>query len=128
MSSKLIKRKLVNHDILFRQKVKKNLFPSVCEIDNVPIDKSLKPLKIISTSPNNLLLNNQSISFELACENSNANVYLFLNKKKRDMYYSIPKGKYTFKNVLLNQDKNSIEIFYVIEGSKSPSTFLVVKA
>lgn len=128
MSSKLIKRKLVNHDILFRQKVKKNLFPSVCEIDNVPIDKSLKPLKIISTSPNNLLLNNQSISFELACENSNANVYLFLNRKKRDMYYSIPKGKYTFKNVLLNQDKNSIEIFYVIEGSKSPSTFLVVKA
>lgn len=128
MSSKLIKRKLVNYDILFRQKVKKNLFPSVCEIDNVPIDKSLKPIKIISTSPNNLLLNNQSISFELACENSNANVYLFLNGKKRDMYYSIPKGKYTFKNVLLNQDKNSIEIFYVIEGSKSPSTFLVVKA
>jgi len=127
LSSKLIKRKTVNHDFLFRQKIKKSTFPFVREIENVPIDKNLKPIKIVVTSQNNRSVNSLNISIELACGSSYANVYLFLNEKKTDMYYSISNGKYSFKNIHLNQGNNLIEIFYLIESSKSPSTCLTVK-
>jgi len=57
-----------------------------------------------------------------------ANIYLFINKEKVDLYYAVNGGEYTFRNVRLRTGKNYIELFYTIGNSRSNSTsFLINK-
>ncbi len=55
-----------------------------------------------------------------------ADIFLFINNTKRDMFFQVPNGTYTFKKVLLKEDKNIIEVFYRIGNKKSLSSYSVV--
>ena len=57
-----------------------------------------------------------------------ANIYLFINKEKIDLYYAVNGGEYTFRNVRLRTGKNYIELFYTVGNIRSNSTsFLINK-
>ncbi len=57
-----------------------------------------------------------------------ANIYLFINKEKVDLYYSVNGGEYIFRNVRLRLGKNNIELFYTLGNIRSNSTsFLIIK-
>ena len=57
-----------------------------------------------------------------------ANIYLFINQEKIDLYYAVNGGEYTFRNVRLLTGKNNIELFYTLGNIRSNSTsFLINK-
>lgn len=101
------------------------MFPRVCDIEKLPTDLTLKPIKLISIikrKSKNIL----TIKFKLEDLISLADVYLFVNGYKKDMYYSVPSGIYRFNFRELQCANNLIEIFYIQNGVKSESTLLNV--
>ncbi len=102
-----------------------NLFPRIYDFETLPLNNKLKLIKIVDFRK----INSKKllIKFVLQITNSKADVYLHVNKIKRDMFYSVPAGEYSFGNIELNSGKNLIEIFYIQNGYKSKSTYLVVK-
>ncbi len=55
-----------------------------------------------------------------------ANIYLFINKEKIDLYYAVNEGEYTFRNVRLRTGRNNIEVFYTLGNSRSNSTSIII--
>lgn len=95
-------------------------FPSLLELENLIEDHSLPAIQILCKSKNN---NNNSfnITFELPKIPSKVDVYLFSNDKKKDMFYGIKGGVYTFKNLLL-PETSKVEILYRFGKRKSISS------
>jgi hypothetical protein len=123
MSTKSEKVKMPSHQNAFRPPIAKVIFPRIYDNQDLRIDKKLKPIKIISNKGKAFSSNgNTKISFELLSPNSTADVFLYINGNKSDMYYSVPSGKYSF-NLYLETGKNIIEVYYVVNGYKSPSVF-----
>ena len=110
-------------EITFRQVIKKTNFPKIYDSDHFRNEKCLKPIKLIShrieTISSKIKI---QIPFELLIKDSTADVFLFLNGEKSDMYYSIPSGSYAF-NIYLKKGKNVVEIYYLADGYKSPSVY-----
>ena len=105
------------------QVIKKNMFPQICDEETLLVDTHLKGLKLLTSVPKTVSTKKKvRIIFELSIQTSTANVFLFINGQKTDMFYSITPGKYSFC-LYLNQGKNTIEIFYVLNSFKSPSIF-----
>ena len=99
------------------------MFPLIYDYENILEDKNLKPIKLISRKAKTVSRKEKiQIPFELLIQNSAADVFLYLNEQKTDMYHSIPSGRYSF-NIYLKNEKNIIEIYYVVNGCKSPSVF-----
>lgn len=121
--NKHIFRKDLQSNFLYSKFI--NPFPRIHEIEKLQVNSKLKPIKIISLkknhSPKKLF-----IKFILQISNSSADVYLFLNGNKSDMFYSISSGEYSFNNIELITGKNLIEMYYVHNGLKSKSTFLTL--
>jgi hypothetical protein len=112
-----------SQDFIFRQEIKKIMFPKIYEIENLPVDKNLVPVELTLTLADKISsLKKVKISFELKIKYSTADVFLYLNGQKIDMYYSIPSGSYTF-NFYPKKGNNIIEIFYLVDDCKSPSVF-----
>lgn len=88
---------------------------------NLPVTKNLKPIELIFPQTKKVSsLEKIQMSFKLHVTNLTADVFLYLNGQKIDMYYSIPSGKYSF-TVYPKNGKNIVEIFYLVNGCKSPS-------
>ena len=107
----------------FRKEIKNTIFPRFYNNDHLITDKNLKSIKLIS--PETKTTSNKAkvhIQFELLKSSTAADVFLYLNGQKTDMYYSIPSGKYAF-NIYLKTGKNIVEIFYIINEYKSTSIF-----
>lgn len=120
MPSKQVRTKTSIQDITFRESIKSILFPPVYDIDNLPVDKNfprVKLLKIRKTKSSNSI----RIIFDLIQIDLRMSVYLLVNNKKTDMFYSVMGGQYSFNNVFLTPGKNEIEIFYTASMRKSPS-------
>ena len=70
--------------------------------------------------------NKINIKVELPHKIKYANIYLFINKEKIDLYSSVKGGEYTFRNVRLRNGKNNIEIFYTLGNIRSSSTSIII--
>lgn len=103
-----------------------NPFPRIYEIEKLQVNSKLKPIRIISLKKN-LTSKKLFVKFILQVYNSSADVYLYVNEIKSDMFYSVSSGEYTFNNIELMTGKNLIEMFYVQNGVKSKSTFLTLE-
>ncbi len=103
------------------------LFPEIYELQSLRVDTSLPILKFINLQDTAYVDTNRiNITVEVPIELKRADLFLFLNRKKIDMYYQIPPGTYSFKNVRLNQKENLIELFYRIGNRRSLSFFSIV--
>lgn len=126
MTAKREKNNLQNHANFFRQKLTNTIFPQIINGEKLFDDKYLKPIRLISTK--NVLVHSKAeiqIYFELNIYGLLGDVYLYLNGTKSDMFYSISSGKYHF-NVHLESKKNEIEMYYLLNGCKSPSVYKTI--
>jgi hypothetical protein len=109
----------------FREGVKKINFPQVYDDTDILIDTSLKPINLIPMErKKSHLTEGIDVIINLNIDNHSANVFLILNGRKVDMFYSIVSGEYSFRNVVLVPGKNVLEIYYLIGRKKSPSVFI----
>ncbi len=126
MTAKSEKKYLQQHAKFFRQKLKNTIFPRIVDHEKLFCDKYLKPIRLISTK--NVFAHSREeikIHFELNIYGSLGDVYLYLNGNKSDMFYSISSGKYHF-NVHLENKKNDIEMYYILNGCKSLSVYKTI--
>lgn len=56
----------------------------------------------------------------------NANLYLYINHQKRDLFFSVNPGNYLFKNVRIEKGINKIEVFYLTGNKKSVSAHSLI--
>jgi hypothetical protein len=123
LPARRVKVKMPSQESTFRKDIKKTIFPRIYNNDHLVTDKNLKSIKLISPKTKTALNKAKvQIPFELLRSSTAADVFLYLNGQKTDMYYSIPSGKYTF-NLYLKTGKSIVEIFYIINGCKSTSVF-----
>jgi len=123
LSAKSLRVKMPSQEFTFRQEIKKTIFPQIYDNKNILEDKNLKPIKSISRKAKTVFRKEViQIPFELLIPNSAADVSIYLNGQKTDMYYSILSGKYSFK-FFPNSGNNVVEIFYLVNDCKSPSVF-----
>lgn len=55
-----------------------------------------------------------------------ANIYLYINKQKVDLYYKVNGDDYTFRDISLFAGKNVVELFYTIGTTRSNSTEILI--
>jgi len=123
LPAKSLKVKITSQEFTFRHEIKKTIFPHIYDNENLLEDNNLKPVKLFSRETKTVSRKEKiQIPFELLIENSPADVFLYLNGQKLDMYYSIQSGRYSF-NIYPKVGKNIVEIFYLVNGCKSPSVF-----
>ncbi|GEM_PF-4887362 len=107
----------------------RNLFPEIFNISSLKTDPSL-PIVKFKNFRNEIRTKEKFISLKvkLPALNNRVDLYLFLNKKKHDMFYQIHAGEYEFKNIELKDKENLLEIFYRTGMKKSiPSCSVILK-
>ncbi|HPI38731.1 MAG TPA: hypothetical protein PK397_12375 [Ignavibacteriaceae bacterium] len=94
-------------------------FPPVIELENLREDNTLPKLKItelIKLQEDN----HYKITFQLPELKMKADVYLLVNNEKRDMYFGIGSGNYSFLKVKILPDSKA-EMFYRYGTRRSSS-------
>lgn len=92
-----------------------------------PIGEKLPPIKIPDFDTTQTTKENKvNIRVVLPSKIKYANIYLFINKEKIDLYYSVNGGEYTFRKVRLRTGKNNIEFFYTLGNIRSRSTTIII--
>ena len=99
------------------------MFPALNDIENLCLDLQLIPPNIINTVRDSIKFNIE-ISVEIELNEMSANVYLLINGRKTDMFYSVGSGRYTFRSIPLEEESQMAEVFYQIGNRKSPSAFI----
>jgi hypothetical protein len=102
---------------------KKIMFPAINDIENLCLDLQLIPPKIINTVKTISRFNTE-ISVELELNEMSANIYLLINGRKADMFYSVGSGEYTFRGIHLEEGSQIAEVFFQKWERKSPSAFI----
>ncbi len=103
------------------------LFPEVYNVANLKIDTKLPILKFYNLEDSITTKNSSiKISVQVPSKIRRTDLYLFVNKKKIDMFYQVSSGKYEFKNVSLINGENLIELFYRIGNKRSSSIYSVI--
>lgn len=103
------------------------LYPEIFSINELKTDKQLPYLK--NTNLKKKLTTQKQfidISTEVPNVNKNTDLFLFINNKKKDMYYQVPGGMYTFREVNLIKGKNLVELFYRVGRKKSSSIYFEI--
>ena len=100
------------------------VYPGIFNIIQLTLDKALpqviiKKMKYPFKTPQEKL----DIEVEIPPGIKKADLFLFINQIKKDMFYQVDTGKYIFKNVKSDKGKNYIELFYRIGGKRSSSAY-----
>lgn len=103
------------------------LFPEIYRLSELKTDTGF-PLIKFHNLKDTVTVNSvfMDVAFELPSSIKKADVFLFVNNSKRDMFFQVGGKTLTFKRVLLKEDKNIIEIFYRIGNKRSLSSYSVV--
>lgn len=105
-------------------KTPQSLFPEIFNISNLKIDKQLPNPKINNYQTELITDEKQiDISVNVPFTKGNIDLYLFVDNKKKDLFYRIKNGDYIFKNIKLNKGKNIIELFYKIGDRRTSSIY-----
>lgn len=103
------------------------LFPEVYNVSSLKIDNKLPVLSFknfqdtIRTGSNSI-----NLSVELNKKIKKADIFLYVDSDKKDMYYQSIPGIYQFKNINLKKGENLVEFFYRAGGRRSQSVYTVV--
>ncbi len=105
--------------------IQRELYPEVFNISELITDHSLPLIKLLNIE-DSIITQKRFLDIKLQVPFAElpVDLYLFVNNKKRDMFYQINSGEYAFRNINLAPYKNLIEIFYKIKSQKSTSVFL----
>ena len=103
------------------------LFPEIFNISNLKTDKQI-PILQFTNLQDTITTQEKSIDISVAVPDlrKKADLFLFVNHKKRDMYYQILGSEYTFKEVKLDKGENIIELFYRLGQKKSSSIYCLI--
>ena len=118
---KLVKSNIVNTDSVYK------FYKDKLNVYKYEIREKL-PLLIISDFDSTQVTKNDKIDITVVLPPRirYADIYLFINSEKIDMYYAVSAGKYTFRNVRLRTGENKIELFYTLGNIRSNSTFFII--
>ena len=100
------------------------VFPNRVSFGNLICIPALPPVKIHSLD----LIREKdffrfSLTFELFNE-TRVNFYLFVNKKKYDLFYMIKKGTYRISDMVIDETPSEISCFYVSGLKRSEEQFI----
>jgi hypothetical protein len=101
--------------------------PDIYELSSLGIDSRLPKLNIKTTKDT---IYTDSVKIQLSINVprriSGADIFLFNNGKKTDMYYQVESGEYLFRNIFLEEKVNNIVLFYRLGNRRSLPVKLVV--
>lgn len=95
------------------------VFPNQVSFENLICVPQLSPVQIHSFD---LVPFKSFFKFSLVFEIFNktrVNFYLFVNKKKYDLFYMIKEGKYTISEMIIDENPDEISCFYVSGQKRS---------
>lgn len=101
--------------------------PDVYEVNSLKIDSRLPHLKLkamIDTVISNSFT--AEVAVELPNKISHADIFLFNNGRKEDMYYQVDAGVYSFRRIMLDDSVNNLEFFYRLGSKRSLPEKLVI--
>jgi hypothetical protein len=100
------------------------VYPGIFNITRLTIDKTLPLVKIKNMKhPFETPQEKLDIEVEIPPGIKKADLFLFINQIKKDMFYQVDSGSFIFKNVKSNKGKNYIELFYRIGEKRSSSVY-----
>lgn len=103
--------------------------PDIYEITSLGVDSRLP--KLVIKSPKDTLYTDSSrigVVVEVPRKISGADIFLFNNGKKKDMYYQVESGEYRFRNIFLEDTVNNLMFQYRLGKRRSlPAKLVVIK-
>lgn len=105
-----------------------SLFPDVYDLSTLTVNPRL-PLPNFVKLADTVQIHDSIISLEVKLPESvsAADLFLFRNGKKIDMYYQVDGGIYRFKKIQLDKGENLLETFYRKGSKKSISVYTIIK-
>jgi hypothetical protein len=103
--------------------------PDIYELGSLGIDSRLPKLNI-KTTKDTIYTDSTKIQLSVNVPRriSGADIFLFNNGKKTDMYYQVESGDYLFRNIFLEEKVNNIVFFYRLGNRRSlPAKLVVIK-
>jgi hypothetical protein len=103
--------------------------PDIYEVSSLKIDSRLPGLGIKSSKDTIFTDSAQiAISVELPRRISGADIFLFNNGKKKDIFYQVGTGEYLFSNIFLDDSVNNLVFLYRLGSRRSlPAKLVVIK-
>ncbi len=101
--------------------------PEIYELNSLKVDSKLPELRINSIYDTVFTTSAIiALSIELPKKISGADIFLFNNGRKKDMYSQVNAGEYKFRNIFLDDSVNNIIFFYRLGSRRSQSEKIVV--
>jgi hypothetical protein len=103
--------------------------PEIYEVSSLRIDSRLPQLKI-KAGTDTVFSNSitTKVTVELPKKISGADIFLFNNGRKKDMYYHVDAGEYEFHKIFLDDSVNNLTFFYRLGNRRSlPAKLVVIK-
>jgi hypothetical protein len=97
------------------------LFLDSINVMDLPVNAKLEPLRILKTSGKKKSAE-FNIKFKMPGEGRLFNIYLWVNGTKKDMFYQVYPGSYTFRGNT-EQGENLFELFYSTTTFRSATVF-----
>jgi hypothetical protein len=103
--------------------------PDIYEVSSLRVDSRLSDLKI--KSARDTIFTDSAkveITVEVPKNISGADIFLFNNGKKKDMYYQVKTGDYRFRNIFLDDSINNLVFLYRLGSRRSlPAKLVIIK-
>ncbi len=93
------------------------------------VDSRLPELAIISTKDTIFTDSSKvEVTIKVPPKISGADIFLYNNGKKKDMFYQVSSGEYSFRNVFLDDSVNNLVFLYRLGSRRSlPANLVVIK-
>lgn len=104
-----------------------DMFPDVYDATKLKTDLKLPVIKF-NNFKDTLHLTDNSFTFEIELPGNHkyVDIYLYVNDKKRDMFFHCGSGNYSFPNVKFSKGANQVEFFYKAGNKRSQSVYCIV--
>lgn len=103
--------------------------PEIYEVNSLRIDSRLPHLRV-KTETDTIFGDSVTtqVTVEIPEKISRADIFLFNNDKKKDMFYQVGTGVYVFRKVMLDDSVNNLVFFYRLGNRRSlPEKLVVIK-
>ncbi|HKB87849.1 MAG TPA: hypothetical protein VKD08_16855 [Ignavibacteriaceae bacterium] len=103
--------------------------PDIYDVSSLRIDSRLPELTIISAKDTVFTDSSKvEVTVKIPPKISGADIFLFNNGKKKDMFYQVGSGEYSFRNIFLDDSVNNLVFLYRLGSRRSlPANLVVIK-